>query len=81
MPALQAPFQNKPYKKNKKTESGRKVHSRLSLGCDDKMDTRYKREHKTITKKKSLERGLRVEALNWCRWPDSNRHGIATGGF
>ena len=17
----------------------------------------------------------------WCRWPDSNRHGIATGGF
>ncbi len=19
--------------------------------------------------------------FTWCRWPDSNRHGIATGGF
>ena len=50
---MQAPFQNKPYKKNKKTESGRKARSRLSLGCDDKMDTCYKCEHKTITKRKA----------------------------
>ena len=23
----------------------------------------------------------RLSYFLWCRWPDSNRHGIATGGF
>ena len=33
------------------------------------------RRHKKITQPKRLSYFL------WCRWPDSNRHGIATGGF
>ena len=24
---------------------------------------------------------IQIRVLLWCRWPDSNRHGIATGGF
>ena len=33
------------------------------------------RRHKKIRQPKRLSYFL------WCRWPDSNRHGIATGGF
>ena len=33
-----------------------------------------RRQHKKITTKS-------VVIFLWCRWPDSNRHGIATGGF
>ena len=32
------------------------------------------RRNKKITTKS-------VVIFLWCRWPDSNRHGIATGGF
>ena len=34
-----------------------------------------RRRHKKIRQPKRLSYFL------WCRWPDSNRHGIATGGF
>ncbi len=30
--------------------------------------------------RRGIMRGARQRS-NWCRWPDSNRHGIATNGF
>ena len=30
---------------------------------------------------RSFSQGIFFVTLLWCRWPDSNRHGIATGGF
>ena len=39
--------------------------------------------HLDVYKRQPLHRNvqLRYEHSNWCRWPDSNRHGVATGGF
>ena len=39
-----------------------------------------KRHH--LPKANIIEKSTdKVDAFFWCRWPDSNRHGVATGGF
>ena len=41
----------------------------------------YKNINVSIKNDKIKESEHRVYELSWCRWPGSNRHGIATTGF
>ena len=37
---------------------------------------------RTTIEKSSVQNGqIRYEHSIWCRWPDSNRHAVASGGF
>ena len=59
---------------------GRALHIRAKVPCGHRTPklrfgfSAAHRRHKKITTDL-------VVILLWCRWPDSNRHGIATGGF
>ena len=41
----------------------------------------YKNINVSIKNDKIKESEHKVYELSWCRWPGSNRHGIATTGF